>query len=95
MNNHQAAASARPITLAERCSTSLLANGELIGAILSDFPPEKLEAIDNLLKGGGSVGIETLVNGKAANVIRLVGQEREGARLVLATITHNAPKGAH
>lgn len=73
-------------TLSQLCAASLRANAELISAILKDFPKDKLDSIDRLLAGGGSVGIETTVDGKAANTIRLVGIEREGIRLVLATI---------
>ena len=83
-------------TLSQRCAASLRANGDLISAILQDFPKEKLDSIDRLLAGGGSVGIETTVDGKAVNTIRLVGIEREGVRLVLATIALNAqPQETH
>lgn len=73
-------------SLSKLCAASLRASGELIAEILKDFPPDKLATIDRLLAGGGSVGIETTVDGKATNTIRLVGIEREGVRLVLATI---------
>ena len=72
--------------LSELSAKALRTNGELLGEILQTFPPEKLAALDRLLAGGGSVGVETLVNAKSENTIRVVGQEREGSRLVLATV---------
>ena len=81
--------------LSTRCAASLRANGELMSAMLQDFPKAKLDAIDRLLAGGGSVGIETLVDGKAVNKILLVGIEREGSRLVLAEISTPQNTGVH
>jgi len=81
--------------LSGRCAASLRANGDLMASILADFPPEKLQALDALLAGGGSVGIETLIDGQARNLIRLVGVEREGARLVLATISAENKAWSH
>lgn len=85
-----------PGTLSQRCASSLRANGKLLSVILADFPKSKLEAIDQLLAGGGSVGIETVIDRNATNWIRVVGIEREGARLVLATVTQAAvSQGSH
>lgn len=73
-------------TLSACCAASLNANSDLVAAMLRDMPADKHEAIDQLLAGGGSVGIETLIDRDATNTISLVGQEREGARVVYATI---------
>lgn len=78
--------SSDPAALSTLCAASLRANGELLGAMLRDMPPEKHEAIDRLLAGGGSDCIETRVDHRANNTISLIAIEREGARLVLATI---------
>lgn len=83
-------------TLSQLCAASLRANGDLISAILKDFPAEHLDAIDRVLAGGGSVGIETLVDGKAKNTIHLVAIEREGARRVFSTVAQpDQPGGSH
>lgn len=83
-------------TLSQLCAASLRANGDLISAILKDFPKEQLDAIDRVLAGGGSVGIETLVDSKAKNTIHLVAIEREGARRVFSTVAQpDQPGGSH
>lgn len=87
---------ADPGLLSKLSAAALRSNGELLGEILQTFSPEKLQALDRLLSGGGSVGLETLINSKSENTIRVVGQEREGARLVLATVAlPNAPGNSH
>ena len=74
---------------------ALQATGNLLACILMVLPEEKKEGLQRLLDGGGSIGIETLVDGKAVNTIHLVGIEREGARLVLATVAPDLPAGVH
>lgn len=83
-------------TLSQRCAASLRANGALIAAMLQDFQKEGLDAVSAVLAGGGSVGIETLVDGNAVNTIHLVAIEREGTRRVLATIAQpSQAQGKH
>lgn len=81
--------------IAMACAGSLRANGNLLAVVLMGLPAELKDSLQRLLDGGGHIGIETLVDGKARNTIHLVGIEREGARLVLATITPDAPAGVH
>ena len=59
--------------------------------LLQDLSKDKLDSIDRLLAGGGSVGIETLIDHRAVNTIALVAIEREGSRLVLATVKASEP----
>ncbi|WP_422085407.1 hypothetical protein [Variovorax sp.] len=84
MNNFIPTADAA--TLSQRCAASLRANGELMACMLQDLPKDKLDTIERLLAGGGSVGIETLVDHRAVNTVALVGIEREGSRQVFATV---------
>lgn len=83
-------------TLNERCTAVMRANAELLDAMLQDYSmANKLPLIEELLKGGGSVGIETLVDGRAKTKIMFIGIEREGARLVLGEIKTPENSGVH
>lgn len=82
-------------TLSRACAASLRANGNLMACMLINLPKEKQEAIDRLLAGGGRVGIETLIDAKASNTVQLVAIEREGTRLVLATVATPQAAGVH
>lgn len=73
-------------TLSQHCAAALRATSDLVGAIAQDLPPEKQDALQRLLMGGGSVGLEIVTNGRGECTIRLIALEHEGARLVLATI---------
>lgn len=75
------------VALSQCCAACLLASSNLMALMLKPLPQSKLDALQGLLDGGGSVGIETSVDGKGANRIKLIGLEREGARLMLAEIT--------
>ena len=75
------------LALSRLCAASLRANGDLIAVMLATLPQTKRDALQALLDGGGSVGIETTVNGKGTSRIKLIGMEREGARLMLAEIS--------
>lgn len=77
------------------CAASSAATGPLVGMIMDHLPDSKKEDLQNLLNGGGFVGIENLVDAKGENVIRLVGVEREGAHLVLCTVVANTPDAEH
>jgi hypothetical protein len=88
MNMTQNAAPA-PGALSQLCAAALRANGSLMAALLHGLPVEKKTAIQRLIDGGGSVGIETLIDRSAANRILLVGLEREGTRQVLAEVSTN------
>lgn len=81
--------------LAMACAGSLRANGNLLACVLMGLPAERKDSLQRLLDGGGHIGIETLVDGKARNTIHLVGIEREGARLVLATVKADTPGAVH
>lgn len=91
MTQHTPTASA---TLSQRCAASLRANGALMDALLQALPADKQTALERLLAGGGSVGIETLVDRNAACRVLLVGIELEGSRLVLAEVS-TATAAAH
>lgn len=80
--------------LSKHCATALRACEDLRSSILKTLPVEKLQALDDLLAGGGSVGVELMTDYKAQVTIRLVALEREGARLVLAAVTAEVPTGA-
>lgn len=82
--------------LGKHCAAALRANADLVSTMLKTLPKDKLESLDRLLAGGGSVGMEIVTDYRAQNSIRLVALEREGARLVLATIsTQEPPAAAH
>ena len=55
--------------------------------MLKALPQTKHDALQALLDGGGRVGIETSIDRRGANRIKLIGLEREGARLMLAEIS--------
>lgn len=74
-------------TLSGLCSASMTVNGNLLGQILRDFPKDKLDGVEKMLAGGASIGIETTVDGRANNAIRVIAIEREGTRHVLATVS--------
>ncbi len=93
IKNDTAPTSAELIAMAS--AGTLRANGNLLACILMSLPAERKDALQRLLDGGGSIGIETLVDGKAQNTIHLVGIEREGARLVLATVKPDTPGAVH
>ncbi|MEJ7685685.1 MAG: hypothetical protein WKG52_01050 [Variovorax sp.] len=73
--------------LTQRSSAALKACGELLNEIMRVLPIEKKEALRLLSVGGGSVGIEALVDHAGVPKIHLVGIEREGSRHVLATVS--------
>lgn len=76
-----------PMALSQLCAASLRANGDLLAVMLKALPQTKHDALQALLSGGGCIGIEVTVDRTGANRIKLVGQEREGARLMLAEIS--------
>lgn len=78
--------SEHPAQLSAHCAAATRANADLVGSMLQALPAEKLEALDGLLAGGGSIGAEITTDYRARITIRLVAIEREGTRLVLATI---------
>lgn len=80
-----------PAELSAHCAAALKANADLVSSILKTLPHPKLESIDRLLAGGGSVGIEVVTDYKGNASIRLVALEHEGARLMLATIASDQP----
>ena len=62
--------------------------------MLNDMPFGRREAIDQLLKGGGSVGIEALVDQAANSTISSVGKpdaEGEEMRVVYETVFVSMP----
>lgn len=75
-----------PGTLSQLCAAALRANGALMASLLQALSAGQKEDLQRLLAGGGSVGIETLVDKNAASRVLLVGLEREGSRLVLAEV---------
>jgi hypothetical protein len=77
------------------CAASSAATGPLVGMVMEHLPDSKKKDLQNLLNGGGFVGIENVVDGKGNNVIRLVGVEREGAHLVFCTVVANTPDVEH
>lgn len=76
-----------PGNLSQLCAVALRANGELMDALLKGFPQARMDDLQRLLSGGGSVGIETTVDRNALMRVFLVGLEREGNRLVLAEVS--------
>ena len=76
-----------PMALSQLCAASLRANGDLIAVMLKALPQTKHDALQALLDGGGSIGIEVTTDRRGTNRIKLIGMEREGARLMLAEIS--------
>lgn len=82
-----------PGNLSQLCAAALRANGALMAVLMQKLSADQHEALQRLLAGGGSVGIETLIDKSAANRILLVGLELEGTRLVLAEVSTNPEHG--
>ena len=76
-----------PMALSRLCAASLRASGDLIAVMLATLPQTKHDALQALLDGGGSIGIEVTTDRQGTNRIKLIGMEREGARLMLAEIS--------
>jgi hypothetical protein len=72
--------------LTRRSAVALLAFSELMDSMLRELPGARLEALNNLLQGGGRVGIEITLDRRGENRICLVGIEREGHHLSLMTV---------
>ena len=77
-------------TLSQLCASALRASGALMAELMQRLSTAQKEDLQRLLAGGGSVGIETLIDKNAANRIFLVGLELEGKRLILAEVSTNA-----
>lgn len=73
-------------TLSVCCAAFLQANSDLVAAILEDIPSDRHAALVKLLAGGGSFGIEALVDQHSNSTISLIGREREGTPVVYAVI---------
>ena len=58
-----------------------------MGELFPTLPEEEHESIHAPLRGGRSVGIETLVDRRQSFRVSLVDTEREGRRLVLAEVS--------
>ena len=78
---------ANPKALSVLAAAALRSYGALRGELLLTLPDDKHAAIGALLAGGGSIGIETLVDRRQSSRVLLIGIEREGRRLVLAEVS--------
>lgn len=72
--------------LSKRSASALRTVSDLMEMVIADLPQTKQAALGALLEGGGRVGLELTLDRHGENRISLVGIEREGARLNLATI---------
>jgi hypothetical protein len=78
--------------LSQLAAASLRANGELMGSLLAQLPPQKHAVMQQVLQGGGAVGIETLTDRHATCRVVLVAVELEGRRTVLMEVASAGKK---
>jgi len=76
---------ADPMALSVLALEAVRVNAALMGEFLTNLSQSKHDAISALLRGGGSLGVETLVRANSFRVL-LVGIEQEGQRRVLAEV---------
>lgn len=75
-----------PRVLSRLAAEAMRVNGALLGEIFLVLPEDKHDAIRRLLAGGGSIGVETLVDRRQSIRVLVVGIEREGTRRILAEV---------
>ncbi|MDM5176571.1 hypothetical protein PO883_05095 [Massilia sp. DJPM01] len=77
---------ANAATLSSQCAALVRASGDLMHTLTVDLALDKQEGLNRLLTGGGRVGIKVTIDRNGNNEISLVGVEREGRHLTLATV---------
>lgn len=77
---------ADPASLSAQCAALARASGTLMHTLTVDLGLDKQAALNDLLAGGGRVGIEITIDRNGTNRICLVAVEREGRHRTLATV---------
>lgn len=84
-----------PTDLTKRTAAAMVAVANLMELVVAALPENKLGALDDILRGGGRVGLEFTVDWRARNHASLVAVEREGVHRTLATIAMPQKEIAH
>lgn len=80
--------------LSAQCAALLRASSDLMHTLTADLGLEKQDGLNRLLVGGGRVGLKVTINQHGENEISLIGVEREGRHLTLATVHSIGGSGA-